>query len=130
MARCTNDLQRVRDLAGPATVEIGRAVTMMIIGFGFMLGIDVGLALIAVAYFPIVIFLMIRFRATVEDKYRLVQDQFGEMSNRVQENISGIRAVKAYAQERSEVDKFAIDNRELMRRTCRGPCTWARSGRS
>jgi ATP-binding cassette subfamily B protein len=117
MARCTNDLQRVRDLVGPATVEIGRAVTMMIIGFGFMLWLDVRLALIAVAYFPIVIFLMIRFRATVEDKYRLVQDQFGEISNRVQENISGIRAVKAYAQEHSEVDKFAVANRELMRRT-------------
>src|SRR6185436_1789608 len=117
MARCTNDLQRVRDLAGPATVEIGRAVTMMVIGFGFMLWLDVKLALIAVAYFPIVIFMMISFRATVEDKYRLVQDQFGEISNRVQENLSGIRAVKAYAQEQSEVAKFAVDNRELMRRT-------------
>jgi ATP-binding cassette subfamily B protein len=117
MARCTNDLQRVRDLAGPAAVEIGRAVTMMAIGFVFMLWLNVKLALIAVAYFPIVILLMIRFRATVEDKYRLVQDQFGEISNRVQESISGIRAVKAYAQEQSELAKFSEDNRELMRRT-------------
>jgi ATP-binding cassette subfamily B multidrug efflux pump len=117
MARCTNDLQRVRDLAGPATVEIGRAVTMMVIGFGFMMWLDVKLALIAVAYFPIVIFVMIRFRARVEDRYRDVQDQFGEISNRVQESISGIRAVKAYAQELSELEKFSKDNRELMRRT-------------
>ena len=117
MARCTNDLQRVRDLAGPAAVEISRAVTMMLLGFAFMLTINVKLALIAVAYFPVVILIMVRFRATVEDKYRLVQDQFGEISNRVQETISGIRAVKAYAQERSELDKFERDNRELMRRT-------------
>ena len=103
---------------------------MMIFGFGFMLWLDVKLALIAVAYFPIVIFVMIRFRATVEDRYRLVQDQFGEISNRVQENISGIRAVKAYAQEESEVAKFATTTASSCAARCRGPCTWARSGRS
>jgi ATP-binding cassette subfamily B multidrug efflux pump len=117
MARCTNDLQRVRDLAGPAVVEIGRAITMMLIGFLFMISIDLRLGLIAVAYFPAIIVLMARFRTTVENKYRLVQDQFGEISNRVQESISGIRAVKAYAQEQSELDTFERDNRELMGRT-------------
>ncbi|MPZ50751.1 MAG: ATP-binding cassette domain-containing protein [Dehalococcoidia bacterium] len=117
MARCTNDIQRVRDLAGPATVEIGRALTYLVIGFIFMLTIDVTLALIAVAYFPVIAIVMGRFRQPVERKYREVQDQFGELANRVQENISGIRAIKAYAQEDSETETFAIANRELMRRT-------------
>jgi ATP-binding cassette, subfamily B, multidrug efflux pump len=117
MARCTNDLQRVRDLAGPGVIEIGRAVAMMLIGFVFLLSINVRLALIALAYFPAVTLIMGYFRETVENKYRAVQDQFGELSNRVQENISGIRAIKAYAQEDSEIATFARANRELMRRT-------------
>lgn len=117
MARCTNDLQRVRDLCGPATLEIGRALTMMSIGFLFMLSIDMRLALITLAYFPVIGLVMGRFRIIVEQKYRAVSDQFGELSNRVQENVSGIRAVKAYAQEESEVATFNSANRELMRRT-------------
>ena len=59
----------------------------MLIGFAFMLSIDVKLALIALAYFPAVALLMGRFQSTVEDKYRLVQDQFGEIANRVQERV-------------------------------------------
>jgi ATP-binding cassette subfamily B protein len=117
MARCTNDLARVRELAGPALLEIVRALLMMLVGFIFMLTIDVRLALIALAYFPFVTLLMYRYRETVENRYRSVQDQFGEISNRVQENISGIRAVKAYAQEDSEIETFARANHELMRRT-------------
>jgi ATP-binding cassette subfamily B protein len=117
MARCTNDLQRVRDLVGPATLDIARAILLMLIGFAFMLSIDVRLALISLAYFPLVALIVVRFRETVEDKYRAVQDQFGVLSNRVQENISGIRAIKAYAQEGSESATFARENQELMHRT-------------
>jgi ATP-binding cassette, subfamily B, multidrug efflux pump len=117
MARCTNDIQRVRDLAGPATLEIGRAITMMIVGFGFMLSVDVKMALIALAYFPFIAIVITKYRQVMEDKYRAVSDQFGEISNHVQENISGIRAVKAYAQEESQTAAFATANRELMRRT-------------
>jgi ATP-binding cassette, subfamily B, multidrug efflux pump len=117
MARCTNDLQRVRDLAGPGLIEVARAITMMLVGFIFLLTINVRLALIALAYFPAVAILLAYFRETVENRYRAVQDQFGELSNRVQENLSGIRAIKAYAQEDSEIATFARANRELMRRT-------------
>ena len=116
MARCTNDIQRVRDLAGPALLEISRALTMMTIGFLFMLSVDVRLALISLAYFPLIALLIFKFRAAMELKYRLVQDQFGELSNQVQENVSGIRSVKAYAQEESQTAAFAAANRELMRR--------------
>jgi ATP-binding cassette subfamily B protein len=117
MSRVLNDIQRVRDLAGPATVEIGRAITLMVTGFIFMLSVDVELALIALCYFPVMAVLMGRFRQPVEKKYRLVQDQYGVLSNRVQENISGIRAIKAYAQEDSETRTFQDANNHLMRLT-------------
>jgi ATP-binding cassette subfamily B protein len=117
MARCTNDMQRVRDLCGPGAMEITRAITMMIAGFLFMLTVDVKLAFIAIAYFPLIVLVIIKFRAAMEQRYREVNDQFGQLSNHVQENISGIRSVKAYAQEDSQTASFAAQNKELMRRT-------------
>jgi len=117
MARCTNDIQRVRELCGPATMEIIRAITMMIAGFLFMLAVDVQLAFIALAYFPILAVIIVKFRGAMELRYRLVSDQFGQLSNHVQENVSGIRSVKAYAQEQSQTASFAAQNKELMRRT-------------
>ena len=117
MARCTNDIQRVRELCGPATMEIIRAITMMIAGFLFMLAVDVQLAFIALAYFPILALIIVKFRGAMELRYRLVSDQFGQLSNHVQENVSGIRSVKAYAQEQSQTASFAAQNKELMRRT-------------
>src|SRR3990172_1094254 len=64
MARCSNDMQRVRKLAGPSALEISRAVTMMLAGFLFMLTIDVRLALISLGYFPAIAILLVRFRDT------------------------------------------------------------------
>jgi ATP-binding cassette subfamily B multidrug efflux pump len=117
MARCTNDLQVIRDLMGPTLIEVLRAFAMVGIGFFFLLSIDVKLALIAIAYFPLIAFIVIYFRAGVETKFRAVQDQFGTIATRVQENISGMRTIKAYAQEDSETATFIAANREMKRRS-------------
>ncbi len=117
MARCTNDLQVIRDLMGPTLIDLARAFAMMVIGFVFLVSIDLRLALIAIAYFPIIAFVIVYFRVAVEAKFRAVQDQFGTMSMRVQENLSGIRTIKAYAQEESETATYSEANREMMRRS-------------
>lgn len=117
MARCTNDLQVVRDLVGPALIDVLRTLTMILIGFGFLLSIDTRLALLAIAYFPVIAAVIVSFRATVEAKFQAVQDQFGELANHVQENLSGIRTIKAYAQEQAETEAFARANREMMKRS-------------
>ncbi len=117
MARCTNDLQVIRDLMGPTLIEVLRAVAMVVIGFFFLLSINVKLAIIAIAYFPIIAFIVIYFRVGVEAKFRAVQDQFGTIATRVQENMSGMRTIKAYAQEDSETATFIDANREMKRRS-------------
>lgn len=117
MARCTNDLQVIRDLMGPTLIEILRAGAMVSIGFGFLLTINLRLALIAIAYFPIIAFILIYFRVSVEAKFRAVQDQFGTIATRVQENMSGMRTIKAYAQEDSETATFIAANLEMKKRS-------------
>ncbi len=117
MARCTNDLQVIRDLMGPTLIDLLRIGAMMVLGLGFLLTINARLAFISIAYFPIIGFIIIYFRVTVEAKFRAVQDQFGQIATRVQENLSGMRTIKAYAQEESETATFTEANREMMRRS-------------
>jgi ATP-binding cassette subfamily B protein len=117
MARCTNDLQVIRDLMGPTLIDVLRIITMIAIGFGFLLTIDTRLALLAIAYFPIIGFVVVYFRVGVEAKFGAVQEQFGLIATRVQENMSGMRTIKAYAQEDSETATFVAANSEMKRRS-------------
>lgn len=117
MARCTNDLQVIRDLMGPTLIEVLRTVMMVAVGFGFLLTIDTRLALLAIAYFPIIAFMVVYFHVGVEARFRAVQDQFGTIATRVQENMSGMRTIKAYAQEDSETATFLAANKEMKRRS-------------
>lgn len=117
MARCTNDLQRLRDLLGPSLMDIFRLPTMMLIGFALMVRIDLRLALISIAVFPLIALIIVLLRNAMEARFRAVQDQFGTLATRAQENLSGIRTIKAYAQEESEIATFAEANREMVRRS-------------
>jgi len=117
MARCTNDLQLVRDLLGPSAIDLARTLSMLAFGFVFLVFVNMRLGLLAFAYFPIVAALIAGFSAAVEARYRAVQDQFGVLSTRVQENVSGMRTIKAYAQEGTEREHFRSANREMQKRS-------------
>ena len=117
MARCTNDLQLVRDLLGPTFIDLLRTLSMLVIGFFFLLTVNLKLGLIAFAYFPIVAVIISAASIIVEKRYTAVQEQFGVLSARVQENVSGMRTIKAYAQEGTESDGFGAANREMQRRS-------------
>jgi ATP-binding cassette subfamily B multidrug efflux pump len=117
MARATNDLQWVRDLLGPTFNEIWRTLVMTSAGIVLMLAIDVRLTLVAIVYLPFIVTLVVILETGMVSRFTAVQDQFGVLTNRVQENISGIRSIKAYAQEEAEIETFADENREMMRRS-------------
>jgi ATP-binding cassette, subfamily B, multidrug efflux pump len=117
MARCTNDLQLVRDLLGPTFIDLLRTLLMLAVGFVFLISVNLRLGLFAFAYFPVVAVLIASCSTIVEAKYRRVQDQFGVLSTRVQENVSGMRTIKAYAQEETEAAGFRAANEEMLRRS-------------
>lgn len=119
MSRVTNDLQAVRDVLGPSLVDISRIVVVGITGIIFMLFIDVRLTLIALIYLPVVIALVSFFETNVEARFREVQEQLSLLTDRSQENIAGIRAVKAYAQEDAEISSYAAANDEMRSRSMR-----------
>ncbi len=119
MSRCTNDLQWVRDFIGPIVVEAGRAVFIIVLGFFFMLTIDVRLTLIAFAYLPFVVGLITYFESNIEKRFMEVQEQLAVLTDRSQENVSGMRAIKAYAQEDAEIAAWERENQEMRHRSMR-----------
>lgn len=119
MSRATNDLQAVRDVLGPSLVDMSRILVVGVAGILFMLFIDIRLTLIALVYLPVVIGLMSFFETNVEHRFMEVQEQLSHLTDRSQENIAGIRAVKAYAQEDAEIASFAEANEEMRGRAMR-----------
>jgi ATP-binding cassette subfamily B multidrug efflux pump len=116
MARLTNDLSAVRMAAGPAIMYLTNTIAGGAFALVFMLRIDArltGLALLPMVLLP---FVMIRLGRLVHDRFEAVQEHFGAMTTRVQENLSGTRVVRAYRQEREEEARFDEANAEYVRR--------------
>ncbi|WP_284350669.1 ABC transporter ATP-binding protein [Roseisolibacter agri] len=116
MARLTNDLSAVRMAAGPAIMYLTNTIAGGAFALVFMLRIDArltGLALLPMALLPVV---MIRLGRLVHDRFEAVQEHFGAMTTRVQENLSGTRVVRAYRQEEAEEERFGAANAEYVRR--------------
>src|SRR5207302_11445404 len=80
-----------------------------------MLTIDVKLTLYAVSVLPLITIFFIVVSRQIQHLYKSVQDQFEEVSAQAQENLSGIRIVKAYTQEDAELEAFRAANQKYMR---------------
>ena len=111
MARATNDLSAVRQLLGPGVSGSATAVLTFIAAAALMLSVNVTLALVVLLLLPISTLVFVLVGGRMRDAFTSVQTQFGNISTRAQENFSGIRTIKAYAQEEAEIAVFADDNR-------------------
>ncbi len=119
MARLTNDLSAVRMSAGPAIMYLVSTVSNTAFALAFMVRIDArltGLALLPVLLLPVI---MVRLGRAVHDRFEAVQDHFGTMTTRAQENLAGVRVVRAYRQEPAEEARFAALGNEYLHRNMR-----------
>jgi ATP-binding cassette, subfamily B, multidrug efflux pump len=114
MSRATNDLASVRMLIGPAVMH--SLSSLLVVGGAFimMLRINVLMAMIALLAIPVVAGLVQYFGARIHNRTRAVQDYFGDISARVQENIAGVRVVRAFTREESEMELFSRMNRQYV----------------
>jgi ATP-binding cassette, subfamily B, multidrug efflux pump len=116
MSRATNDLGSVRMLIGPATMHSLSSLLVVTGAFLMMLRIDVMMALLALTAVPVVAGLVKVFGERIHVRTKAVQDYFGDISARVQENLSGVRVVRAFAREASEIETFKRMNHEFVER--------------
>ena len=106
MARLTNDLSAVRMAAGPAVMYFVNTLFGGIFAVAMMLRISptlTGATLLPMLLLPV---LMIWLGRLVHQQFEMVQSQFSNLTTRAQENLSGVRVVRAYRQERPEIERF------------------------
>ncbi|MFN0097588.1 MAG: ABC transporter ATP-binding protein [Gemmatimonadaceae bacterium] len=119
MARLTNDLSAVRMAAGPAVMYLANTIFGGLFALSFMIAISprlTALALVPMLPLPLV---MWRLGKAIHDRFERVQAQFGDLTTMVQENLAGVRVVRAYRQERAEGVRFGAMSEESMERNIR-----------
>ena len=116
MTRATSDLNAIRMVLSSAVMYTADAIVFFGLALTIMLRIDVGLTLVALMPYP-VLALLIRFLGKrLHARYERIQESFSTLNTKVQENLSGVRVVKAYTLEASEIEHFQALNREFVDR--------------
>lgn len=110
MTRVTNDLSAVRMFLGPGISNLLGSTLLLLTAATLMFLTNPALAAIVVLLLPMAAVLFVVIGGRMRAIFRKVQDQFGEISTRAQENFSGIRTIKAYAQEDAEIRVFRQAN--------------------
>ncbi len=117
MARSTNDLSAVRQLLGPAIMYSANTVVFTAAALPFMLHISPRLTLIAFLPLPVASVLVQYFGARIHTRFERIQAMFSDISAQAEENFSGARLIRAFAQEQAQIDAFETSNREYIRRS-------------
>jgi len=110
MARLTNDLSAVRMAAGPAIMYLTNTIAGGAFALGFMLVISPRLTLIAALPMAVLPFIGIVLGRRIHTRFEAVQAQFSDLTTLAQENLAGVRVVRAFRQEQSEMARFAALN--------------------
>lgn len=116
MARLTNDLSAVRMAIGPAIMYLASTVFGGVFALYFMLRIDArltALALLPMIFMPIVAIVLGR---RIHDRFDAVQENFSRLTTLAQENLAGVRIVRAFRQEAAEIERFRRMNDEYVER--------------
>jgi ATP-binding cassette subfamily B protein len=119
MARATNDLNAVRMLLGPAIMYSANTILFTIGALIFMVRISPWLTLLAFVPLPAASILVQYFGRKIHERFERIQAMYSDISAQVQENVSGARLVRAFAQEESEISAFERANAEYVRRALR-----------
>ena len=119
MARSVNDLSAVRNMLGPGIMYSAQAVVLFAYVLAILWRLDPRLTLIAFVPAPIVTLAVQWFGKRIHERFERIQSMFSSLATRVEENLSGLRLVRAYAREAQEEAKFERLNREYVQRNLR-----------
>jgi ATP-binding cassette subfamily B multidrug efflux pump len=106
MARLTNDISAVRMASGPAIMYLANTVFGGLFAIGFMLQIDLRLTALALLPMTLLPVAAVVIGREIHRRFESVQEFFGRMTTMAQENLSGVRIVRAYRQENAEIERF------------------------
>ena len=110
--RCTSDVDALRRFFADQAIGVGRIVMLFTINFIALLNLNSKLAWISIIVVPPIVLVSIWFFKRVTKAYELYQEQEAVLSTTLQENLAGVRVVKAFARQQYEMEKFEKDNWE------------------
>ncbi|HEY4358666.1 MAG TPA: ABC transporter ATP-binding protein [Acidobacteriaceae bacterium] len=119
MARSTNDLSAVRQLLGPAIMYSANTIVFTAAALPFMIRTSPWLTLCAFVPLPFGSVLVQYFGAKIHTRFERIQAMFSDISAQAEENFSGARLIRAFAQEEAQIAAFEESNRESIRRSLR-----------
>jgi len=119
MARMTNDLNAVRMLLGPALMYSANTIFLSVFALFFMLRISPWLTLVALAPMPLASILVQYLGRRIHERFERIQASFSDISAQAQENYSGVRLIRAFAREESQIGLFERLNRQYIGRALR-----------
>jgi ATP-binding cassette subfamily B protein len=114
MSRCVNDLNSVRLMLGPGLISVIQTPLMFGLAFAVMFSMNWQLALLVLLPYPLFVFIARGFGGAMHSRSLAVQQRLAGMSNHVQEAVSGIGVVKAYAMEDVQAARFGEENETLL----------------
>jgi ATP-binding cassette, subfamily B, multidrug efflux pump len=114
MARATNDLNAVRMMLGPGIMYFTETFFTALFLVAVMGYADWRLTLFCLIPAPLISVAVILFGRRIHDRFEIIQKMFSDISSRVQENLSGVRVIRAYAQENAEIRKFELLNQDYV----------------
>lgn len=110
--RSTSDVDALRRFFADQAIGVGRILLLFVVNFAVLLALNVRLALLSVVAVPVIVLTSAIFFRKVSQAYERFQEQDAVLSTTLQENLTGVRVVKAFARQQYEQDKFEVDNWE------------------
>lgn len=117
--RCTSDVETIRRFLGVQIVDLGRIVFMILLSVAIMLTMNVELTLYAVVLIPVLFVFSYVFFTKVQTTFKKSDEAEGKLTTVLQENLSGVRVVRAFGREKYEIDKFEGVNQNYKKTTYR-----------
>ena len=108
--RCTSDVETIKVFLSEQLTALIRIVIMILMALYFMMGIHVKLALISAAFIPIIVLYSFFFHSRIGATFRKTDEEEGRLSAIVQENLTGVRVVRAFGRESYERERFEKQN--------------------
>ncbi len=125
MSRATNDLNAVRMVLGPGIMYSATTIVTMVMALFFMFKLSTTLTLWVLIPVPFVVIAVRYFGETIHRLSEIIQAALGVLSTRAQENLTGMRVIRAYTQEKPEIERFDQANREYVDRNIKLIATWS-----
>ncbi|WP_322199648.1 ABC transporter ATP-binding protein [Acutalibacter intestini] len=111
--RCTQDVELIRNFVNEQLVTVVRTVLAIVISLWLMFMMNVQLSLVVLAFIPLVIGFSMIFFVVVGKKFQQADETEGQLTALIQENLTGVRVVRAFGRERYEIDRFNKKNEEF-----------------